>query len=148
MLLLLLLLLVYYYDFHYFIEGLFFIFHYFSFLGREGLFFLGELFFDQKNWDVSFSGAGLVFLVSRQTWARWTGLIQFLRHKNKRNTYIVREHHVIVLPVNHVSILCMELCVSGGSHTQYTYMIGSGAQLCGAPGPCMYFSKNNQGNNM
>ena len=45
-----------------------------------------------------------------------------------------------VLPANHVSVLCMELCVSGGSHTQYTYMIGPGAQPRSTPGPCKYFS--------
>ena len=28
-----------------------------------------------------------------------------------------------VLSANHVSVLCMGLCVSGGSHAQYTYMI-------------------------
>ena len=58
-----------------------------------------------------------------------------------RNTYMVREHHVVVLPTNHVSVLCMRLCVSGGSHAQYTYMIGPGAQPRGAPGPCKYFSQ-------
>ena len=41
---------------------------------------------------------------------------------------MVREHHVAVLPANHVSVLCIGLCVSGGSHTQYTYMISPGAQ--------------------
>ena len=53
---------------------------------------------------------------------------------------MVREHHMAVLPANYVSVLCMGLCVSGGSHAQYTYMIGPGAQPCGAPGPCKYFS--------
>ena len=57
-----------------------------------------------------------------------------------RNTYMVREHHVTVLPANQVSVLCMKLWVSGGSHTQYTYMIGPGAQPRGASGPCKYFS--------
>ena len=37
-----------------------------------------------------------------------------------RNIYMVREHHVIVLSVNHVSVLYMKLYVSGGSHIQYT----------------------------
>ena len=45
-----------------------------------------------------------------------------------------------VLPANHISVLCMRLCVSGGSYAQYTYMIGPGAQQRGAPGPCKYFS--------
>ena len=63
-----------------------------------------------------------------------------IRHFIKRNTYMVREHHVTVLPANHVNVLCMGLCVSGGSYVQYTYMIGLGAQPRGAPGPCKYFS--------
>ena len=54
---------------------------------------------------------------------------------------MVQEHHVAVLPVNHVSVLCMRLCVSGGFHTQYTYMIGPGVQPHGAPRPCKYFSR-------
>ena len=41
-----------------------------------------------------------------------------------RNTCMVREHHVTVLPANHISAFYMGLCVSGGSHTQYIYMIG------------------------
>ena len=53
---------------------------------------------------------------------------------------MVPEHHVAVLPINHVSVLCMRLCVSGGSHVQYTYMIGLGAQSRGASEPCKYFS--------
>ena len=61
----------------------------------------------------------------------------------KRSTYMVQEHHVAVLLANHVSVLCMRLYVSSGSHTQYTYMIGSGAQSCGASEPCKYFSKMN-----
>ena len=52
---------------------------------------------------------------------------------------MVREHHIAVLLINNISVLCMELYVSGGSHTQYTYMIGPRAQLCGAPGPYKYF---------
>ena len=40
-----------------------------------------------------------------------------------RNTCIVWEHHVDVLPANYVSVFCMKLCVSGGSHVKYTYMI-------------------------
>ena len=28
-----------------------------------------------------------------------------------------------MLPANHVRVLCMRLCVSGGSHTQYTYSV-------------------------
>ena len=53
---------------------------------------------------------------------------------------MVREHHVTVLLANHVRILCMRLCVSGGSHTQYPYTIGPGAQPRGTPGSCKYFS--------
>ena len=53
---------------------------------------------------------------------------------------MVWEHYVAVLPANHVSVLCMEWCVNGGSHAQYTYVIGLGAQPRGAPGPCKYFS--------
>ena len=34
----------------------------------------------------------------------------------------------------------MGLCVSDGSYIKYTYIIGLGAQPCGAPGPCKYFS--------
>ena len=45
-----------------------------------------------------------------------------------------------VLSANHMSVLCIGLCVSGGSHTQYTYMIGPGAQPRSAPEPCKYFS--------
>ena len=52
---------------------------------------------------------------------------------------MVREHHVAVLPANHVSVLCMGLCVSDGSHAQCTYMIGPGAQPYSAPRPCKYF---------
>ena len=48
-----------------------------------------------------------------------------------------------VLLTNHVSVLCIELCVSGGSHAQYSYMIGPGAQSRGASGPCKYFSHDN-----
>ena len=54
---------------------------------------------------------------------------------------MVREYHVAVFPANHVSVLCMELCVSGEFHAQYTYIIGPGVQPRGAPGPCKYFSK-------
>ena len=57
-----------------------------------------------------------------------------------RNTYMIQENHVAVLPANHISVLCMRLCVSGGSYTQYTYMIGPGAQSHGTPKPCKYFS--------
>ena len=52
---------------------------------------------------------------------------------------MVREHHVAVLPANHVSVLCMKLYISGGFYAQYTYMIGPGAQPGGAPGSCKYF---------
>ena len=45
-----------------------------------------------------------------------------------------------VLLVNHISVLCMGLCVSSGSYVQYTYMIGPGAQQRSAPGPYKYFS--------
>ena len=55
---------------------------------------------------------------------------------------MVRKYHVVVLPANHVSVLCMELCVSGQSHTQYTYMIGPGTQPHSASGPYKYFSSN------
>ena len=54
---------------------------------------------------------------------------------------MVQEHHVTVLLTNYVSVLCIELCVSGESHTQYTYMIDPGAQPRDAPGPCKYFSE-------
>ena len=37
---------------------------------------------------------------------------------------MVREHHVAMLPTNHISVFCMELCISDGSHIKYTYMIG------------------------
>ena len=60
-----------------------------------------------------------------------------------RNTYMVREHHVAVLLANYVNVLCMRLCVSGGSYTQYTYIIGPGAQSRGALGSCKYFSSAN-----
>ena len=53
---------------------------------------------------------------------------------------MVREHHMVVLPVNHVSVLCIELCVNNGSHIQYTYMIDPRVQPHGAPGPYKYFS--------
>ena len=53
---------------------------------------------------------------------------------------MVREHHVAVLPVNHVSVLCIGLCVSGGSHVQYTYMIDPGAQPYNIPRACKDFS--------
>ena len=39
--------------------------------------------------------------------------------------------------------MCIELCVSGGSGAQYTYMINSGVQPRGASGPCKYFSSSN-----
>ena len=42
---------------------------------------------------------------------------------------MVREHHVAVLQVNHVSILCMRLHICGGFYIQYTYIIGPEAQL-------------------
>ena len=53
---------------------------------------------------------------------------------------MVQEHHMVVLPANHVRVLCIGLCISGESHIQYTYTIGPGAQPRGAPGPCKYFS--------
>ena len=28
------------------------------------------------------------------------------------------------VPTNHISVFCMELCVSGRFHVKYTYMIG------------------------
>ena len=43
--------------------------------------------------------------------------------EDMRNSYMVREYHVIVLQVNHVSVFCMGLYVSGGFHVKYTYMI-------------------------
>ena len=51
-----------------------------------------------------------------------------------RNTYMVREYHHVVLLTNYVSVLCMKLCVSGGSYIQYTQIIGPGVQPRGAPG--------------
>ena len=45
-----------------------------------------------------------------------------------------------VLLANHVSVLCIELCVSGDSHTQYIYIIDRGTQSYGAPGSYKYFS--------
>ena len=56
---------------------------------------------------------------------------------------MAREYYLIVLPINHVSVLCMELCINGGSYAQYTYMIGPGAQPRSTPEPYMYFSTNN-----
>ena len=41
-----------------------------------------------------------------------------------RNTCMVREHHMAILPANHVNAFCMGLCVSGESYVKYTYMIG------------------------
>ena len=41
----------------------------------------------------------------------------------RRNTCMVREHHVAVLPANHVSAFYIGLYVSGGSHIKYIYMI-------------------------
>ena len=61
---------------------------------------------------------------------------------------MVREHHVAVLPVNYVSVLCMRLCVSGGSYAQYTYMIDPGVQPRGAPEPYKYFSHPLKGNSL
>ena len=37
---------------------------------------------------------------------------------------MVPEYYVTILPTNHISIFCMELYVSDGSHIKYTYMIG------------------------
>ena len=37
---------------------------------------------------------------------------------------MVREYHVIILPVNYISVFCMELCISDGSYIKFTYMIG------------------------
>ena len=31
---------------------------------------------------------------------------------------------MVVLPTNHVSVFCMELCVSSRSYIKYIYMIG------------------------
>ena len=42
----------------------------------------------------------------------------------KRNTCMVRKHHMAVLLANYVSAFFMGLCVSDGSHIKYTYMIG------------------------
>ena len=55
---------------------------------------------------------------------------------------MVWEHHVAVLPINHISVLCTGLCVSGGSHAQYTYIISPKAQPRDAPEPYKYFSSN------
>ena len=41
-----------------------------------------------------------------------------------RNTYMVREHYVIVFSAYYISIFYMGLYVSGGSHIKCTYMIG------------------------
>ena len=41
-----------------------------------------------------------------------------------RKTCMVREHHVVVLPVNHVNAFYMEPTTNTQSHTKYTYMIG------------------------
>ena len=49
---------------------------------------------------------------------------------------------MVVLLINHISILCMKLCVSSGSHIQYTYIIDPGVEPCDIPGPCKYFSSN------
>ena len=43
-----------------------------------------------------------------------------------RNTYMVRENHVTVLLINHISVLCIELYINGGFHAQIIYMIGLG----------------------
>ena len=56
---------------------------------------------------------------------------------------MVREHHVVVLPTNHISVLYMKLYVNSGSHAQYTHMIGLGVQLRSTLGPCKYFSLYN-----
>ena len=40
-----------------------------------------------------------------------------------RNTCMVWQYHVMVLPVNYVSAFCMELCINGMFHVKYTYMI-------------------------
>ena len=37
---------------------------------------------------------------------------------------MVREHYVVVLPINHIGVFYIGLCVSGGSHIKCTYMIG------------------------
>ena len=33
------------------------------------------------------------------------------------------KYHVVVLPVNHVSVFCIELYINDGSYIKYTYMI-------------------------
>ena len=37
---------------------------------------------------------------------------------------VVREHHKVVFPTNHISAFRMGLCVSGGFYVKYIYMIG------------------------
>ena len=37
---------------------------------------------------------------------------------------MVYEYHVTVLPANHVKAFYMGLCISGGSHIKYSYIIG------------------------
>ena len=59
----------------------------------------------------------------------------------RRNTYMVREHHVAVLPTNHINVLCMKLRVSGGSHTQYSCMISLEAQPCALVGKAVKYMK-------
>ena len=44
--------------------------------------------------------------------------------RESRKTYMVRKHHVAVLPVNHVGAFYIGLCVSGGSYVKCSYMIG------------------------
>ena len=45
-------------------------------------------------------------------------------HVFKRNICVVLKHYVaVLLPVNHINAFYMGLCVSGGSHKKYTYMI-------------------------
>ena len=57
---------------------------------------------------------------------------------DSRNIYMVREHHVAVLQVNHVSVLCMGLT----THHLHDW---PEAQPRGALGPCKYFFPDSTG---
>ena len=50
-------------------------------------------------------------------------LSHLLLADTRRNTCVVFEHNMVVLPVNYVNVFYMGLCISGRSHKKYTYII-------------------------
>ena len=79
------------------------------------------------SWELRLNYDNLIIYINlnirvnntRFPWSLWK-----YTQPQTRNTCMVREHHVAVLPANHVNVLCMGPTTNTQSHAQYTYMIG------------------------